>query len=229
MISALLGATLVGQKLTFSELEKTKYEFLTKTAGFSGRYDISTLPTGTRQSVFLWMTPSAKRIKVVAGGLDVVESAWTKDRKWLVNHATKQYKDDLKSAGFSIFDEFRPLPVQAGRATFAVAEMGPRFACDPEPAIVADEIVTEEGMKLRRVEAVAKNAETSSEVRIVQLFREGGYITQRFSMEIKSKGNQVLKVNGFLEEAKLGAAVSVSLDLPKAVIGEYQKVSSDGG
>ncbi len=229
MFSMIVGSVLLGQKMSFSELEKTKYEAMAKTTGFQGRYDVSTLPSGNRQSVYIWATPSSKRIRVIAGGLEVVESAWTKDRKWLVNHATRQYKDDQKPDGFAISEEYRPLSVQAGRANFSIAEMGPRFAADPEPVILKDEMVTEEGKKLRRVEAVGKNASTNSEVIIIQLFDENTYIVRRFSMEISTKGKQVFKVNGFLNDSVSGEKASVSMELPKGVVGEYQLVSGSGG
>lgn len=225
MFFAVLGAAALGQQVTFAEIEKAKYEAMASTQGFSGRYDVVTLPSGLRQSVYLWANEGARRIKVTAEGNPVVESAWTKDRKWLVNYGTRQYKDDSKSGGFSLADPYKPLVSEPGRANFGVTEMGVRFAADPEPKVTSDAPVTEDGRKLRRIEAEGDNPQSKGTIKIVQLFDEKTWIVRRFSLEIIANGKQMLKVNGFLKDDKVGSAVKVDLALPGGVAGSFQRVS----
>ena len=228
MFLAALGMVLAqsGQEenLTFEGIEKAKYEAFANMKSFSGRYDVGTLPAGQRQSIYLKLNDKARAVRVVVDGQTVVESAWTKDKKWLINHVTAQYQNDEKKDGFPLVNPFKSLAVEKGRANFSVADMGPRFNTDPQPQIVSDTVVEESGKKLRRIESKTINSETKGEITIVQLFDEGTWITRRFSMEILADDKPVIKVNGFLRDDKRDALQDSEFAFPNTVTGKYQRV-----
>lgn len=229
MLSAALSLVAVGAGVqetpTFAELEKLKYEAFSKLKSFGGRYDVGTLPAGQRQSVYLKISETGRAVRVVVDGKTVVESAWTKDKKWLVNHMTAQYQNDEKKDGFPLVGEFKALPVEKGRANFSVADTGPRFNTDPEPKIVSDTVVEESGKKLRRIESLTSNPATKGEIKIVQLFDEGTWITRRFALEITAEDKPVMKVNGFLRDDNRSPVAVSSFAMPTDVVGKYQKVT----
>ncbi len=226
VVSVLCSVVLGGiqeKSMTFLEIEKAKYEAFTAYEG-SGRYEVLTLPEALKQTISFTVGKAGRRIKVVTDEQPVVESGWTKDYKWLVNHLTQQYQEVKKPDGIILVDPYKPLVAEQGRASFAVKDMGPQFNADPVPTILKDEVVTESGKRLRRVEAVAKSEPTKGEIRIVQFFEPGSWITQRFSLEISASGKSVLRITGSLKDEKKGNMDRSLFSFPNSVIGRYQRV-----
>lgn len=209
---------------TFAEIEKAKYEAFSKLEKFSGHYDVVLLPASQRQSIYLTLDSTGRRVKVVVDGNTVVESAWTKDQKWLVNHVTAQYSLEDKPGAVTLVEPYKALKTEKGRANFAVADMGPRFNADPEPTIESDSEVTEDGKTLRRIQASSKNADTDGVVTITELFDKGTFITRRFTMEIVSKGKTIWRADGFLRDDKKGDLGTKPFAMPNGVVGTFSKV-----
>lgn len=231
MLVSFLSALVLngGQSATpsFGEIEKAKYEAFSAYVG-SGKYEVFTLPSAVKQSITFSVGPLGRRVRVTNGETEVAESGWTKDTKWLVNHVTQQYSEVKAEGAIRLVEPYEALKAEKGRANFSVQDMGPRFAADPVPAVVKDEVVTVEGRKQRRIEALAKNGAGDGEIRIVQFFDEGTWITRQFSLEISAGGKSVLRLTGHLREDKKEAPGLGAFAFPNRVIGRYQRVNGQG-
>ncbi|MCB0826893.1 MAG: hypothetical protein KDC26_11950 [Armatimonadetes bacterium] len=215
--------------LTFDQIEQKKFEAFTKLTSFSGRYDVISVPgegAGQRQAIELAITQASRRVKVTVNGNPLVESAWSKDQKWIANHNTRAYFLQDDPGKVELFGEYKALPVEKGRMNFIVNDLGPRFNTDPAPVIKSNGEVTEEGKTYTRIESLTTNAETQGTVKIIQFFPKGTWIPERFTVEVDAKGKKMLEVVGFLRDYSMTKPVDSSVFvLPAAVKQNYTRVS----
>lgn len=227
----ILAALAIAQTtpLTFDQIEQKKFAAFTNLTSFTGRYDVISVPAegaGQRQAIELIITQTSRRVKVTVNGSPLVESAWTKDQKWIANHNSRAYLLQDDPGKVELFGEYKALPVEKGRMNFIVNDLGPRFNTDPTPVIQSQTEVTEEDKVYNRIESLTTNADTQGSVKIVQFFPKGTWMPERFTVEVEAKGKKMLEVVGFLRDYSFNKPIDSSVFvLPAIVKQNYQRVS----
>lgn len=213
---------------TFEEVEKNKYQAFAALTSFKGTYVVVSVPEqglAVRQEVQLTLGEKGRRIKISVDGNAGLESGWTQDQKWLVSHPNKTYVFKQESKGFKVTNPYHALGVDKGSFNFTVDEYGPRFATDPAAKVTAKQKATLDGAQTVKVDAQAVNAAGNGEVTVTQWFLPDSWYLKRFEVVLTSKGKELLKIVGFLQDANFKASLPESqFQLPAEVGRNYKKV-----
>ena len=213
---------------TFEDVEKNKYQAFAALATFKGTFVVVSVPQeglAVRQEVELSLGQTGRRIKISVNGVPGFESGWTQDQKWIVSHAAKSYVSKQEAKAFKVTAPYHPLSVEKGAFNFTVDEYGPRFATDPRASVVSKDKVTFEGAQLTRIVAQAVNPSSNGEVSVTQWFLPDTWYLKRFEVVLTSKGTQLLKLVGFLQDGNFKASLPEStFQLPAEVSRNYKRV-----
>lgn len=214
---------------TWADVEQKKFTAFTNLVGFAGTYDVASVPAegaGFRQEVSYAFSPVARRMRVMVNGSAKLESAWTRDRKWVVYYAERKYSLVSAPGKIALTPPYQPLAVAPGSANFTVDDHGVRFASDPAPVVKSVEKETVEGATLRKITAEAKNSQTGGEMKVVQWFDGDGWIVRKFEITLISKGKTLMTIKGSLKGDKLGEVFDPRVfDLPANVVENFTKIS----
>ena len=231
MVSWLVGSVLglAQAQPSFAEVEKNKYEALTKLTNFSGTYNIVVVPSegaGVKQVLNLLFTPVGRSAKIVVNGLPQMDMAWTAKERWIILYGERRYNLQTAAADFPLTNPYSPLPVEDGSANLSIEINGIRFGAKPEPKVT--EVKTEDvaGKSLRRITSKGSNPQSGGEMTFVQWFDGQGWLLRKFELELKGSDGKKTTIKGELvnDSDKPNAGES-AFKLPETVRNSFTRIT----